>query len=161
MTAARNMMTASPLPPLAMPDSLQHYLEAAEGAGKVLTHARLLVRLADLYQQIAPAHLAQASSVANYKSGIVVLHASNGAVASKLRQMAPTLVRELAKRGLECTGVQVKVQARPATAASKLPTLKPLSARTSRELTALSDALPASPLRRALEHLLERSARQE
>ena len=73
----------------------------------------------------------------------------------------PTLVRELVKRGLECTGVQVKVQARQAIAASKLPTLKPLSARTSRELTALSDTLPASPLRRALEHLLERSARQE
>jgi hypothetical protein len=47
-----------------------------EGAGKVLAHARLLAKLAGLFQEIAPPHLGQASSVANYKSGIVVIHAS-------------------------------------------------------------------------------------
>lgn len=144
-----------------MSNSLQNYLEAAEGAGKVLAHARLLVRLAGIYQEMTPPHLANASSVANYKSTILVIHADSGAVATKLRQMAPTLATELAKRGLECSGVQVKVHARQNRQPTRSPTQKPLSARTSRELAALSESLPASPLRHALENLLTQSATRE
>lgn len=145
-----------------MTDLWEHYLEGDEGAGKVLAHARLLVKLAGLYQEIVPAHLGEASNVANYKSRVVVIHASNGAVATKLRQMAPTLADELGKRGLECSSVQVKVQAWQFPEAAREATLKPLSARTGQALTALRDSLPAvSPLRAALENLLARSARQE
>jgi hypothetical protein len=144
-----------------MSNSLQNYLEAAEGAGKVLAHARLLVRLADIHQEITPPHLAHASRVANYKSGVLVIHADSGAVATKLRQMAPTLATALTKRGLECSGVQVKVHARQDHAPTRAPTQKPLSARTSQELAALSESLPASPLRHALENLLSHSARRE
>ncbi|WP_313953394.1 DciA family protein [Accumulibacter sp.] len=145
-----------------MPNLLQNYLEAAEGTGKVLAHAKLLVQLAALYQEIAPPHLGQASTLANYKSGIMLIHATTGAVATKLRQMAPTLVDELLKRGVECRGVQVKVQAADRRAPALRPAaLKPLSGRTGQTLTALSNSLPASPLRGALERLLERAARQE
>lgn len=145
-----------------MADLLLNYLEGTEGAGKVLAHARLLVKLAGLYQEIVPAHLGEASCVANYKSRVVVIHASNGAVATKLRQLAPTLVDKLSKRGLECTSVLVKVQARPEHAAIPAPTQKPLSARTSQGLAALRDSLPASSgLRTAVEGLLARAARQE
>ncbi len=141
-----------------MPDLLQTYLDTPEGAGQVLAHARLLLRLAGWYQEIAPPHLGQASSVANLKSGIVVIHATSGAVASKLRQMAPTLVDAFSQRGLVCTGVQVKVHARQGETAAIQPTLKPLSSRASQELKHLSESLPASPLRAALETLLARSA---
>jgi len=144
-----------------MSDSLQTYLEAAEGAGKVLAHARLLVRLAALYQEIVPSHLGQASSVANYKSRVVVIHASNGAVATKLRQMAPTLLATFTQRGCECSCVQVRVHARLDPEAARVPVQKPLSVRTTQELAALSDSLPLSPLRTALENLLARSAKQE
>lgn len=144
-----------------MPESLQNYLEAAEGAGKVLAHAQFLLRLAAVYQEIVPSQLGQASGVANCKSGVVVIHASNGAVATKLRQMAPSLVDALTKRGLECRSVQVRVQARPQREAARVPALKPLSLRTGQELSALRDSLPLSPLRTAIEDLLARSARQE
>lgn len=146
-----------------MADLLLNYLEGTEGAAKVLAHARLLVRLAGFYQEIVPAHLGEASCVANYKSRVLVIHASNGAVATKLRQLAPTLANELSKRGLECASVLVRVQARPEHAAIPAPTQKPLSARTSQELTALRDSLPASSgLRTAVEGLLAScAARQE
>ena len=144
-----------------MSNSLQNYLEAAEGAGKVLAHARLLVQLAGIYQEMTPQHLAHASRVANYKSRVLVIHADSGAVATKLRQMAPTLATELTKRGLECSGVQVKVHARHNHEPTRAPTQKPLSARTSQDLAALSESLPASPLRHALENLLTRSAKRE
>jgi hypothetical protein len=140
---------------------LENYLDAAEGAGSVLAHARLLMKLTHLYEGIAPAHLGQASSVANYKSGIIIIHAVSGAVAAKLRQMAPRLADEFSKRGFECTEVQIKVQARETQSQSRTSTQKPLSRKTSRELADLAGSLPDSSLRSALETLLARSARQE
>ena len=141
-----------------MQTPLENYLESAEGAGNVLVHARLLIKLAHLYQGMAPAHLGQASSVANYKSGIIIIHASSGAVATKLRQLAPTLVNEFLKRGVECNEVQVKVQAPEIKSQFCTSTQKPLSAHTSRELAGLAGSLPTSSLRTALETLLKRAA---
>ena len=143
-----------------MNHSIESYLEAADGAGKIMAHARLLVKLARIYQEIAPAHLSQASSLANFKSGIVVVHAVSGAVAAKLRQLGPTLADGFCKRGVECSDVQIKVQARKTNAQSTSSTKKPLTAGASRSLEGLRDSLPSSPLRAALATLLERSARQ-
>jgi len=142
-----------------MQKSLENYLEAADGAGKVLAHARLLIKLTHLYAEIAPANLSRASRLANYKSGIIVIHAANGVLAAKLRQLAPTLAAGFSQKGIECNGVQVKVQALESEAQSGTSTQKPLSARTSGELAGLRDALPASPLRAALEILLARAAK--
>lgn len=139
--------------------SIESYLEAADGAGKIMAHARLLVKLAHIYKEIAPAHLSQASSLANFKSGIVVVHAVSGAVAAKLRQLGPTLADGFCKRGVECSGVQVKVQARKMSAQSMSSTKKPLTPGASRSLEGLRDSLPSSPLRSALATLLERSAK--
>jgi hypothetical protein len=144
-----------------MQNSLENYLEAADGAGKVMAHARLLLKLTHLYQEIAPMHLGQASSLANYKSGIIVIHAVSGAVAAKLRQLAPTLADGFSKRGIECNGVQVKVQARKISTQSTTSTQKPLSSRASRELKGLRDSLPDSPLRAAVESLLAHAVIQE
>ena len=144
-----------------MQNSLENFLETADGAGKVLAHARLLIKLAQIYQELAPMHLSQTSSLANYKSGIIVIHAISGAVAAKLRQMAPTLADGFSKRGIECNGVQVKVQAREFSTQSRTSTPKPLTSRTSIELEGLRDSLPASPLRDALNSLLAHSARTD
>ena len=141
--------------------SLENFLEAADGAGRVLAHAKLLVKLARVYQELTPAHLTQASKLANYKSGTIVIHAVSGAVAAKLRQMAPTLAAGFSKRGIECNGVQVKVQAREFGAQSRTSTLKPLSSASSHSLASLRDTLPPSPLRDALNTLLTRSARAD
>ena len=144
-----------------MQNSLENFLEAADGAGKVLAHARLLIKLAQMYHDLAPMHLSQASSLANYKSGMIVIHAVSGAVAAKLRQMAPTLADGFSKRGIECNGVQVKVQAREFSTQSRTSTPKPLTSRTSHELEGLRDSLPASSLRDAVNSLLTHSARAD
>ena len=140
-----------------MQNSLEDFLEAPDGASKVLAHARLLLRLTRLYQTIAPAHLAAASHLANYKSGIVVIHATNGAVATKLKQLAPTLADGFSRKGIECNGVQVKVQARESGTQSRTSDPKPLSSSASRSLSDLRDSLPESPLRTALQTLIERA----
>ncbi|HPT51155.1 MAG TPA: DciA family protein [Accumulibacter sp.] len=143
---------------------LQRYLELddGEGPGKVLAHAKVLIKIGAIYREIAPAHLAEVSHVANYKSRIVLLHADSGAVATKLRQMTRTLQETFLSQGVDCTGVQIKVQSRWEPRASvREPAQKPLGARTCRELAALGDSLPASSLRTALEALLERAAKAE
>lgn len=146
---------------ISTPNTFEDFLDSADGAGGVLAHARRLLRLAHLYQEIAPAHLCQASRLVNYKSGIVVIHAANGATAAKLRQMTATLADGFSRRGVECSGVLVKVQAPESHAPARPPEQKPLSGQTFRTLGDLRDALPDSELRQAVDALIRRSARGE
>ena len=142
-----------------MNHSIESYLEAADGAGRIVAHTRLLVRLGSIYRQIAPPHLNEASTLANYKSGSIIIHATSGAVAAKLRQLAPTLADGFRRQGVECSDVQVKVQAHKTAQQSTSSTIKPLTPAASRALEGLRDTLPETPLRSALETLLRRSAR--
>ena len=142
-----------------MHKSLDNFLEAPDGAGKLLAHARLLVKLARIYALIAPENLRQASQLANYKSGTVVVHAGSGAVAAKLRQLAPTLAAGFSQRGVECTGVLVKVQAPESRTQSMASTKKPLAPGACNALNELRASLPETPLRHAIDALLERSAK--
>ena len=157
----RIICTVSPSPSFPMHKSLENYLAADDGAGKLVAHASLLFKLAQIYQSIAPVHLRQASRLANYKSGIVVVHAASGAVAAKLRQMAPTLADAFSRRGIECTEVQIKVQAPETPRAFAAPSVKPLAPGACDALGSLRDRLPPdAPLRQAIAHLLERAAKR-
>ena len=142
--------------------TLEDFLDSADGAGKVLQHARELLRLTRFYREIAPAYLSVASRLVNYKSGIMVIHAVNSATAAKLRQLAPTLSDGFSRRGVECRGMEVKVRV-PEFPATSRPTQepKPLSAQTFRTLGYLRDSLSDSGLRRALYTLIQRSAKRE
>lgn len=141
--------------------SLDNYLSDGDGAGRLMAHARLLQRLGHIYAAAAPEHLGKASRVANYKSGTILIHADNGAVAVKLRQMAPSLAGEFVKRGVECNGVLVKVQALEIAHHSQEASGHPLPAGASRSLTELAESMPASPLRDAIRTFLKRAATEE
>jgi hypothetical protein len=143
--------------------TLEDYLDSPNGAGKVLAHARQLLKLERLYRDIAPARLSGMSRLVNYKSGTVLVHAGNGAAAAKLRQLTPTLIDGFSRRGVECHGVEIRVrqlEMEPWDTPVRQKTLKPLSARTFQTLGGLRDALPDSELRRALDTLIQRSLRQ-
>lgn len=139
----------------------EQYLDADAGASRVMAHARLLHRLSARFAQIAPGALGQAAHVANYKSGRVVIHADNGAVAAKIRQLSRRLCDELSRGGVECTDIEVKVQ--PVDLPERLlaATVKPLSAKTAALLRSTADSLPGGALRDALDHLLRRAATRE
>lgn len=139
----------------------EHYLNRDAAAGKVMAHVRLLLKLSRRFAAIAPVGMRSAARVANYKSGIVVIHADNGAVAAKLRQMSRRLSSELSQGGAECSDIVVKVQPRQNLRQSITSTLKPLSGKAFGMLQSTSENLPPGPLRAALEHLLARAARQE
>ncbi|HRE16712.1 MAG TPA: hypothetical protein PLW86_06520, partial [Rhodocyclaceae bacterium] len=108
------------------------------------------------------AGLGHVSRVANFKQGKVVIHADHGAAAAKLRQFAQSLRDGFLKDGLECKGIEIKVQPLEIPDQSMASTQKPLSAKAGEALTATASHLPKdSPLRTALEHLLDRAARRD
>lgn len=137
------------------------FLDADATAGRVMAHARLLMKLSNRFDAVAPAGLRAAAQVANFKSGKVVILAENGAVAAKLRQMEQRLCRELSFGGAECSGIEVKVQPSQLPDRSMASTLKPLSGKTTDILRSTVESLPKGPLREALDNLLRRSASVE
>ena len=139
----------------------EHYLDKDAAAGRVMAHARLLLKLSRRFEAVAPAGLRHSAHVANYKLGTIIIHADNGAVAAKIRQLSQRLSSELSKGGAECSGIEGKVQPRQIPSQSTSSTQKPLSDRAIGMLRSTSETLPKGPLREALDRLLERAARAE
>lgn len=143
-----------------MQNSIENYLQSADGAGKVLAHAKLLIKLARCYQELAPTHLAQASRLVNYTPGTVIIHADNNAVAAKLRQLAGTLAEGFSRNGWQCNEIQVKVQVHDNPEQLRKVTPRNLNSEAITELERLYDSLPDSPLREAVDNLIKRAARE-
>jgi hypothetical protein len=138
--------------------TLEQHLQSAPETARVLAHAKLLVRVGHLYESLAPGMLAGASRVANIKSGIVVIHADNGAVAAKLRQIAGRLTDEFSKRGVECSGIEVRVQPSTVPAETHTVSQHPLSDNARQDITvAMNSMRDDEPLKAALATLLRRA----
>jgi hypothetical protein len=139
--------------------SVDAYLRSAKDFARLAAHADRLAELQRIYVGIAPPFLAEASQVANYRSGKLHIHAANGATAAKLKQLAPTLCGGFRASGAEVTELLVRVQApQPAPPARRDRRAAALSPVAAGEIEALAGRLPeASPLRRALQRLLDQS----
>ena len=140
--------------------SLEKHLQAAPDAARVIQHAQLLIQLGRLYEAAVPGSLASVSHVANFKSGKVVIHADSGVVAAKIKQLSGRLAGELSKRGVECSGIEVRVQPPANRPPAAVKSQRPLSAKAAISLEIAAKSMPTgSVLRAALDDLLARSAR--
>lgn len=136
--------------------TLDDCLNADESLARLTAHAGHLLKLQRIIDTTIPSALLQACRIANYRLGIVFIHADNGAVAAKLRQLAPSLCEELRSGGRQITEIRVKVQPRecppPRINTESVPAL---GLRSKQGLTDLANGLPEdSPLRASLERLL-------
>lgn len=61
--------------------------------------------------KLIPAHLAQHCNLGRISNGKLTIMAENGAIASKLKQISPSLLLKLQKLGWEVTAIQILVQA--------------------------------------------------
>ena len=104
------------------------------------------------YEQITPSSLKLSSRVQQMEGTTLTLAADNGAVAAKLRQLVPELVRMLQNRGCEVTGILVRVQVSlpPAELAN---TPRELNEAARQNLLDSVRQLPDSPLKSALQRL--------
>lgn len=139
----------------------EHYLKRDSSTSRLLVHARLLNKLSRRFTAIAPGSLGRAARVANFKSGTIVIHADNGAVAAKIRQLGRRLCDELSREGIECNGLEVKVQPQRNLREILPGTTKPLSDQAFASIRATADELPDGSLRHALETLLRTAAKRE
>lgn len=136
--------------------TLQDHLAASDAYGRLSGQAERLRQLQTYLDAVLPAYLAPGTRIANLKRGKVVIHADSGAVAVKLRQLAPRLAEGFIQQGQEVTGIEVRVQPRRGAQARPLKkSPKVLGLGPKRSLTSLAEGLdPESPVRRALEKLL-------
>jgi len=136
---------------------LKDHLAASNTFARLSGQADRLRLLQTLLDAALPVHLAPGAHVANLKRGKVVIHADSGAVAVKLRQLAPRLAEGFIQQGQEVNGIEVRVQPgwRPLSSSRKKQP-KTLGIQSKRSLTSLAAGLNEdSPLKRALERLLK------
>src|SRR5271165_3169040 len=103
-----------------------------------------------------PAALAAQVGVVDARLPELALVAATGAAAGLLRQRVPDLVKILQRAGLEFTGIQVRVQARPHGGATDKNIAKQLDNASAAALrggaSALADPALAAALRRLADH---------
>lgn len=90
--------------------SVEHFLEKDEALARLSAHAAHLQKVQQAFAQVVPVMLARSCRVANVRKEGVVVHAENGAVAAKLRQLVPTLLVALQATGMAVTQINIKVQ---------------------------------------------------
>lgn len=123
-------------------------------------HARHLSELQLLFLETVPSTLAAASRVTDFKASILVILADNPAVAAKLRQLTPRILKHLQNQQPEITGIRVSVQVKTHKIKAEDDVTRPsLPPEAIQDLEGLANALPPSPLKAALERMLTRRGR--
>lgn len=138
------------------PPTVTSLLDREMNVAKLTAHAGRLLQLQRQLEVALPRQLAKVVRVANFRLGKVVLHAANGAVAAKLRQVLPGLVEHYRQNGTEINEIEVKVQPmRPSTPNKIEERTANIGDSAKQGLTSFAQKLPEdAPLRAALERLI-------
>ena len=141
------------------PRSLADCLNADAGMARLSAQAGHLLKLKRLYERAIPAALARHGRVANVKSGNIIIHAQNGAVAAKIRQLAPRLAEVFRREGVDLNEILVRVQPSTLVSAERNTQIRSSIGEEAKQgLTTLAQKLPQdSPLRKALDRFVERA----
>ncbi|HKA39724.1 MAG TPA: DUF721 domain-containing protein [Burkholderiales bacterium] len=122
--------------------------------------ARRLAELQQVLHEAVPSSLVHSARVSTFRAGRLVVLADNAAVAAKLKQLAPRLLRHLQERGNQVTGIQVDVQvAAPQRASNTASSERDLSLTALRSLEGLAGTMKESPLKGALDRMVQRRKR--
>jgi hypothetical protein len=119
-----------------------------------------LRRIQRMVDTLLPRDGSLACTVAPLEDGALLLLAANGAVAAKLRHMAPTLLSRLKKCGLEVTAIRVRAQAARAEPRHKPQAPPPPSDDVLDSFASLAGGLSDGPLKEALERFLAHQRRE-
>lgn len=143
-----------------MTRSLQGYLDSGSTFERLRDHALRLRRLQGLLEEMLPAPLSSACSVANLKGETLVLSSRNGAAATRLKQIVPTLLQRFAESGVPLTTIHVKVAVTVEPERGRAPAARTIPDAGRESLESLVQSLPeGAPLRESLERLISRSRR--
>ena len=110
------------------------------------------------FSKIVPHQLVRHCTLGGFSEGNLTICAGNGAIAAKLRQTLPSLLLKFQAMGYEVTAIRLAVQADYRNIRKgDLPGKKMRIGRAGMErLCELAEGLPPSPLKTAVESLLEK-----
>ncbi len=135
-----------------LPPRLNTFLNADQTLRRLAGQAARLAAMQRHYDAIVPPALRHGSQVTELRQQTVVIAATSGALAAKLRQMTDQLISLFQARGCEVTGIRVRVQvnvSRPPAPSAR----RHLGAGAREALDRLQGQLPDSPLKAALRRL--------
>ena len=122
--------------------------------------AQRLAQLQQVLLEALPSPLNRSARVSTLRAGRLVVLADNAAVAAKLRQLAPRLLRYVQERDNQVTGIHVDVQvAVPQRLSAKKASERDLSLAAVSSFEGLAGTLKESPLKVALERFVQRRKR--
>jgi hypothetical protein len=137
---------------------LNRFLNAADPLARLRDHAARLAGLQAILATQLPDNLVPLCRVANCKGEQLIVHAANGAVAARLRQMLPGILDGYAQRGVLLSGIRIKVQLVEEAPPARYVAPRTVSATARQQMQALAGSLPAdSPLGAALQRFVRRS----
>ena len=137
--------------------------EILAATGQLKTLSRAAHRLAELERLLlsaAPRALSKATRIKSFRAGTLVVSADNAAVASRLKLLAPQLLLQIREREPEVTGIRVEVQPAPG-AVRRQSQKRVITDDALSELQSLAEGLPESPLKRALNRMVERRRKKQ
>ncbi|HMK13433.1 MAG TPA: DciA family protein [Burkholderiales bacterium] len=134
------------------------YLDTTPAVQSLVKQALRLIEMQQVFIEIAPKPLAQAGRIGRFAHSSLLLFADNGSVATKLKQLTPSLLVKFQKRGYEITSIRVEVQPPPRQPIISCKNIV-LGGQAAGHLRELAKGLPASPLRSALESLLAQASK--
>jgi len=138
--------------------ALRDWLAAPGDTGSVTEHARRLLALQTVLDACLPTVLRGQVRVSNLRQGVLVAGVNGGAVAHRLRTLAPQLVEAL--RARQVAVVELRAEVRPVMPAPPPPPKRAVLGPTAREsIERLAASLPDSPMRAALERMARRDRR--
>ncbi|OIQ76009.1 hypothetical protein GALL_423130 [mine drainage metagenome] len=122
----------------------------------LIDHAGDLTTLQATWSGVVPPPLREFTRASGLKHRRITVLADNGAVAAKLKLLAPLLLKNLQIKGVEVTSIRVEVQVQSIPRRPPRPKLH-LSQQAAGQLSGLAQSLPESPLRTALERLARKT----
>jgi len=114
---------------------------------------RPLRELQKMYATLVPPYLSSASRVGTVARDELKLFADSGAVATRLRLLAPDLLREFRAKGCEFSAIRVAVQVRIRPDVGRKTPREPLGPKARESLAKTAESLSDSPLKDAMKRL--------
>ena len=141
-----------------MTQSIKRYLGSGDALARLQDHAGRLRRLQITLERGLPPLLSGLCRVANLKDETLVIAASGGAAAARLKQMVPGLIAHFLQAGHPLKDIRIRVASPEPQEVPRAPPLRHISPNAKADLTRFAASLPADdPLRSALERLAQRS----
>ncbi len=130
---------------------------------EIFSQVTQLMKMQQTFSKIVPPNLAEAATLGRISNGKLVIFVKNAAIASKLKQISPTIAAKFKKLGWEVTAIQITVQAHYHSENGSISTNQYFSKKRAHlsqagvdNLKQFATTLPASELKQSIERLISK-----